>query len=62
LTAAALAVHTALLQPGSLTLLLSPTQRQSGELFRDKVCRLYNDLGRPMRSTQESQLSLQLEN
>ena len=62
LTAAALAVQTALLQPGSLTLLLSPTQRQSGELFRDKVCRLYNDLGRPLRSTQESQLSLQLEN
>src|SRR5262245_29438076 len=31
--AAGLALRTALAQPGSLTLLLSPTLRQSGELF-----------------------------
>src|SRR5947207_968698 len=31
-TAAALAVHTALLQQGALVLLLSPSERQSGEL------------------------------
>src|SRR4051812_12606072 len=30
--AAALALHTALLQPGALVLLLSPSERQSGEL------------------------------
>src|SRR5262245_28223942 len=42
-TAAALALKAALLQP-SLVLLLSPTQRQSGELFRDKVLRLYHAL------------------
>src|SRR4051812_34325154 len=40
-TAACMALSTALTMPGSLTLLLSPTLRQSGELFRDKVCRLY---------------------
>jgi hypothetical protein len=33
-TTGTLAVHTALYQPGSLILLLSPGQRQSGELFR----------------------------
>ncbi|OSM06762.1 terminase large subunit domain-containing protein [Magnetofaba australis] len=32
--AAALALHTAIFRPGSNTLLLSPSQRQSGELFR----------------------------
>jgi hypothetical protein len=31
---AGLALHEALYEPGSLTLMLSPTQRQSGELFR----------------------------
>src|SRR5438128_2279502 len=36
-TAAALALRTALLEPDSLVLLLSPTLRQSGELFRAKV-------------------------
>src|SRR6266852_5215045 len=32
-TVSALALHTAIYQPGSLTLLLSPSQRQSRELF-----------------------------
>src|SRR5262245_36538062 len=41
-TAAALALRAAFLQTGALVLLLSPTLRQSGELFRDKVLRLYN--------------------
>jgi hypothetical protein len=60
-TAAALALRAALLQP-SLVLLLSPTQRQSGELFRDKVLRLYHALGRPVKATQETALSLTLAN
>jgi hypothetical protein len=60
--AAALALHTALLLPGSLTLLLSPTLRQSGELFRDKVLRLYEANGRPVKATQETALQLALEN
>lgn len=62
LTAAALALREALLAPGSLVLLLSPTQRQSGELFRDKVLRLYSGLGRPVPAAQESATSLTLAN
>jgi hypothetical protein len=62
LVASALALRCALLRPGSLTLLLSPTQRQSGELLRDKVLRLYNGLGRPVPAVQESALSLVLSN
>jgi hypothetical protein len=60
--ASALALREALLHPPALVLLLSPTQRQSGELFRDKVRRLYAALGRPVACTQESQLSLELAN
>src|SRR5262245_57575498 len=60
--AAALALRTALLEPASLVLLLSPTLRQSGELFKDKVLRLYNVLGRPVPTTQESALTMQLAN
>src|SRR5262249_43928004 len=60
-TGAALALRTALLQPRSLTLLLSPTQRQSGELFR-KVCHQYRALGKPVPSVRRTALSLELEN
>jgi hypothetical protein len=60
--AAALALREALLRPPSLVLLLSPTLRQSGELFRDKVMRVYNALSRPVPSTQESALTLTLAN
>src|SRR3984957_397546 len=38
------ALHTAKYQPGSLTLLLSPSLRQSGELFR-KVTSAYHAIG-----------------
>jgi hypothetical protein len=61
-TAAALALCTALRLPGSLTLLLSPTLRQSGELFRDKVMRLYAAAGRPMKAARETALQLDLDN
>jgi len=61
-TAAGLALLTAFLQPGSLTLLLSPTLRQSGELFKDKVKRLYIALGRPIPTMQESALTMELVN
>src|SRR5680860_1822358 len=43
-TVATKAVHVAVYEPGSLTLLLSPSQRQSGELFR-KVLSVYKSLG-----------------
>jgi hypothetical protein len=59
---AALALRMALLVPPALVLLLSPTLRQSGELFRDKVLRLYNALGRPVPTVQESALSMGLAN
>jgi len=57
--AGALALKTALLSAGSLVLLLSPTQRQSGELFRAHVKRLYNALGRPVATVQESALTME---
>jgi hypothetical protein len=61
LTASALAMREALLRR-ALVLLLSPTLRQSGELFRDKVLRLYNALGRPVPATRETALTLELAN
>jgi hypothetical protein len=61
-TAAALALRAALLEAGALVLLLSPTLRQSGELFRDKFKKLYNNLGRPVAARQESALTMELVN
>ncbi len=61
-TSAALALQAALTMADSLILLLSPTQRQSGELFRDKVMRLYNAVGRPLKATKETELQLTLAN
>jgi predicted phage terminase large subunit-like protein len=60
--AAALAIQAALLEAPALVLLLSPTQRQSGELFRDKVLPMYRDLGEPVKVVQKSQLELTLAN
>lgn len=59
-TAATLALHTALYEPGSLVLMVSPTQRQSGELFR-KALAIYRTLGRPVDAESESVLQLELE-
>jgi hypothetical protein len=53
-------LQTALLSPGSLTLLLSPSLRQSAELFRDKVMRLYNELGAPVRQQRPGDPALRL--
>lgn len=55
------AVHVAVYQPGALVLLLSPSQRQSGELFR-RVLATYKSLGRPVPSDAESATTLSLEN
>jgi len=60
-TVAALAVHTALCTPRSLILLLSPTLRQSGELFR-KVVEGYQAIGRPVPAVNASQTQLELAN
>jgi hypothetical protein len=60
-TSATKAVHVAVYEPGSLILLLSPSLRQSQELFR-KVTAVYRSLGRPVPSESENALSLTLEN
>ena len=57
---AALAVHTAVYDPGSLTLLFAPSQRQSQELFR-KVAEAYRFID-PMPLEQESLSRLELPN
>src|SRR5262245_45093301 len=58
---AAVALHQALFTASSLILLVSRSQRQSGELFR-KVLDFYNGLGRPVRAHSASALQLQLVN
>ncbi|HUY77452.1 MAG TPA: terminase family protein [Ktedonobacterales bacterium] len=56
-----LALHTALYEPAQTVLLLSPSQRQSGELFK-KCLATYRALGRPVPSNAENALSLELDN
>src|SRR5262245_591909 len=58
---AALAVKAALVRPGSPVLLLSPSQRQSAELFR-KVLALYAALGQPVPAVRETAAQLELAN
>lgn len=60
-TAALLALHEAVYEPGSLALLLSPSLRQSSELFQ-KVLELYRSIARYVPTTQESALRLRLDN
>jgi hypothetical protein len=57
---AAHALHTALFRPRALVLLLSPTQRQSDELFR-KVRDAYDALGRPVPPTADAPSRSRLE-
>ena len=57
----ALALHTALFTPGALVLLLSPSQRQSAEIFR-KVLEADDALGRPLPSVYRSLFRLELAN
>ena len=58
-TVAILALHRALYEPSSLTLLLSPSERQSKELFR-KVVDVYGATGRTVASQSETTLWLEL--
>ena len=60
-TASLVALHTATYVPGSLVLLLSPSLRQSGELFR-KVAGYYGQLEQPVPSDAETVLRLELRN
>ncbi len=57
----ALALHTALFTPRGLVLLVSPSLRQSAEIFR-KVQETYSALRRPVPATHETQLRLELAN
>jgi hypothetical protein len=61
-TAAAMALRTALMDAGSLTLILSPTERQSGELFRDKFLPLYRPWAAAFPARRETALQLELAN
>lgn len=60
-TAAVAACHCAIYTPGALVLVVSPSQRQSQELFRT-ILTLYRSLGRPVPSESENALSITLEN
>lgn len=60
-TAALLGLHTALVTPATLVLLLAAAQRQAQELFRT-VSRFYEGLRRPVPAEAESALRLELEN
>jgi len=57
-TTAVLAVHTALYQPGSLVLLLSPSLRQSQELFK-KALAVYRAVDQPPPTVEESALRIE---
>src|SRR5262245_49195352 len=57
---AVLAAHTAVYNPGSLVLLLSPSLRQSGELFK-KLAATYHGLDRPTSADSETALTLTLD-
>lgn len=59
--AATLGTHRALTVPGSLVLLVSPSLRQSGELFR-KVLDCYRAAAHPIPSDSETKLTLELSN
>lgn len=60
-TAAGLAVYTALYEPESPVLLLSPSLRQSSELFR-KCADIYRAIDKPVEAEAESALRVELEN
>jgi hypothetical protein len=59
--AAILATHTAYYNPGGLILLVSPSQRQSGELFR-KASDFTKQMPNPPKLIEDNKRSLQLEN
>ena len=56
-----LALHKALYTPGATILIISPTDRQSSELFL-KIAAFYKTLGQPVEPEQETVHALRLEN
>src|SRR5680860_345724 len=61
MTTALLGLHTAIYEPDSLVLILSPSLRQSSEFFRT-LSSLYTAIGAIVPSTAETLLRLELEN
>lgn len=59
--AAVKALSKAIFRPGSLTLMISPSERQSGELYR-KFLGLYDKLDSPPGMPEDKALSCRLEN
>src|SRR5436190_1385215 len=60
-TTSALALHTALFHADSLVLLISRSQRQSGELFR-YVKQGYTAIERPIKAVKETETQLEFNN
>jgi hypothetical protein len=58
---AILELHHALYHPGALVLVVSPSYRQSMELFR-KITAFFQELGRPVPSDAENKHTLELSN
>lgn len=58
-TTAVLALHKALADPGSLVLLLAPSERQSKELFQ-KIAVMYRHLGYPVPADSSRKLGMEL--
>jgi len=58
---AVLSIHTAVYQPGALILMLSPSLRQSQELFK-KALQVYQAADRPVPADAESAMRLELVN
>jgi hypothetical protein len=58
---AALAIRAAVMQANAPVLLLSPSLRQSGELFK-KIVSIYDAIGRPVPVARETALQLELTN
>jgi phage terminase large subunit-like protein len=61
LVAQLLALHTALFEPHSLIFIISPSQRQSGEMFKH-ITTFYEALDRPVPSVQQTALTMMLAN
>ncbi len=61
LVCAIVALHTAMYEPGSPVLMVSPSLRQSSELFRTALS-IYRALDKPVAPEIENRLSLELEN
>jgi Terminase large subunit, T4likevirus-type, N-terminal len=60
-TSAALALHTALTEPGSLVLIVAPAQRQALETF-GTAARMYRAVGEPVPSDSYRKMGMELKN